>query len=197
MTGAVATAWLATGLAACSAEETPNVPDFTGPAASSSPPASAAASSDGAGGEATGPAGQDGSVTVTLTGDAVKGGDAVLTAIRGYTRDLAEALAEPADPPRSRWATPSGQSVIDDRAKSLLKRKQRVVGPIEITGQLRIRSGRATADGCLDQSRVAVYEAGEQAPLDEPERLPVTVLAGKRGSVWLVDSFSVSNDSGC
>ena len=178
--------------AGCS-ESDPGLPTFTGgtdsPAASETTGASAAPTAS-----ATAGSGTD-AVTVTLAAGSTKGSDTVLPALSGYANDLAKAMADPSNAPRSRWATSSGQSVIEERAASLRKEKQRTLGPIALSAKVRLSGSRASVSGCLDQSKVQNRDAkGRAVPPDGPEHLKVQVTLTGGGDTWLVQSFSVPGD---
>ena len=89
-----------------------------------------------------------------LAAGSSKDGEKLLPSLQGYVGDLAKAMAEPADPPQSRFATPSGQAIIDNRAEDMRKAKLSLVGPVTVTAKVRIRGSQASVKGCLDQSEV-------------------------------------------
>jgi hypothetical protein len=66
---------------------------------------------------------EDGSVTVILAPGSSADAEKPLPSLEGYISDLARAMAEPDDPPQSRWATPSGQAIIDARAAACGRRR--------------------------------------------------------------------------
>ena len=187
----VAVALLAAALTSCSEGES-DLPTFQdgGATAGSSPAASATANPGATAGSTSDP------VRVTLAAGSTQGSEKVLVGLQGYVSDLARAMAEPADPPKSRWATPSGQSIIDQRAQQLRKAKRSTTGPITVSARIRLNDSRASVTGCLDQSKVQSRDAkGKRVPLEEPERLEIQALLTGGGESWRVQSFSVPGDA--
>jgi hypothetical protein len=183
-------------LAAAGCSDSPDdaqaLPTFTAPEASASGGASASPSA-----AASSSAASSGGVTVTLAdGSSAKAGD-VLPAFQGYLVDMAAAMADPDNPPRSLWALASAQTLIDNRAERLAKDDERITGPITVTATIRLSGRRATVEGCLDQSKVRSERAGKRVTLDEPKRLPVLSTLRGSGKTWLVESFSVPTSRSC
>jgi len=189
--GVVAGVLLAVVLTGCSDPES-DLPTFTdgGATAGESPAAPATAQPSTTVGSSSDP------VQVTLAAGSSKGSEKVLIGLQGYVTDLAQAMARPADPPKSRWATPSGQSIIDQRAQQLRKAKRSTAGPITVSARIRLNKSRASVTGCLDQSKVEGRDAkGKPLPLEEPERLEIQALLTGGGESWRVQSFSVPGDA--
>jgi hypothetical protein len=141
---------------------------------------------------------EDGAVTVILAAGSSKDAAKLLPALKGYIGDLAKAMAEPADPPQSRWATPSGQAIIDDRAADMRKAKVSLVGPVVVTAKVRVDGRQASVDGCLDQSKVKAHDTeGRDVKIDQPQRVRVRALLLGRGTSWRTETFTVPRSGIC
>jgi hypothetical protein len=194
-----ALAALAVALLAGCGDDTSDLPDFkngsgatTG--ASTAPTATGAASP----GASPSSVSEDGLVTVVLAAGSSKGAEELLPSLQGYVGDLAKAMAEPADPPRSRWATPSGQAIIDGRAEDMRKAKVSLVGPVTVTAKVRVRGSQASVEGCLDQSKVEARDAqGRNVRIDQPQRVKFRALLLGRGSLWRAETFTVPRSGTC
>ena len=187
----VAGALLTAALAGCSEGES-DLPTFAdgGATTGGSPAASATAQPSTTVGSASDP------VQVTLAAGSSEGSEKVLIGLQGYVTDLARAMAQPSEPPKSRWATPSGQSIIDQRAQQLRKAKRSTTGPITVSARIRLNKSRASVTGCLDQSKVQGRDAkGKRLPLEEPERLEIQALLTGGGESWRVQTFTVPGDA--
>ena len=188
-----------TALAGCSSG-TSDLPDFTDGGATTGASASPAATGGASPGTSPSPSSvsEDGLVTVILLEGSSEDAEKLLPALQGYIGDLAKAMAEPADPPQSRWATPSGQAIIDGRAADLRKAKVTLVGPVTVTATVRVRGSQASVDGCLDQSKVEARDAqGRDVEVQQPDRVKIRALLLGRGSSWRAEVFSVPRTGIC
>jgi hypothetical protein len=160
---------------------------------SSSPSPSPSESATGAASTAT-------VTTPTETGDPVK--DAVLQAYIGYI-DASTAALESTDPNlpallvyTSGPALTSLQGFIND----LAGQQQRLVGPVTISPAVVGASAGASAVviDCMDQSQVKKLDAaGNEVPINEPDRLAVKADLQQSGSGWQVVSWDVEEGKSC
>jgi hypothetical protein len=195
-----AVAALAVGVLAGCGGDTTDLPDFKGGGSATGASTAPAGTSKGSSSPTSSPSvvSEDGLVTVILAAGSSKNAEKLLPSLQGYVGDLAKAMAEPADPPRSRFATPSGQAIIDGRAEDMRKAKISLVGPVTVTAQVRVRGSQASVDGCLDQSKVKARDAqGKAVSVEQPQRVKIRALLLGRGSSWRAESFSVPRSGIC